>query len=185
MARLRSPFAIAAIVGVAALLGLLAYGLGSAQPDRGIEGALANGERAEAPAFELARLGEDGERALEDYRGQVVVLNFWASWCKPCREESPLLQRWHERLSASGEGTVLGVDIDDVTSDATAFIAKFGLTYPMLKDPSYDVRAEYGVAGLPETVVIDRQGRITAIERGPVDEEWLRREVLPLLDEPA
>lgn len=185
MARLRSPFAVAAIVGVAALLGLLAYGLGSSQPDRGIEGALANGERAEAPAFELARLGADGEQALADYRGQVVVLNFWASWCKPCREESPLLQRWHARLSAGNEGTVLGVVIDDVTSDANAFIDEYSLTYPMLKDPSYDVRSEYGVAGLPETVVIDREGRITAIERGPVDEAWMRREVLPLLDEAA
>jgi cytochrome c biogenesis protein CcmG/thiol:disulfide interchange protein DsbE len=185
VARLRSPFAVAAIVGVAALLGLLAYGLGSAQPDRGIEGALAGGERPEAPAFELALLDDEGEQALEDYRGQVVVLNFWASWCEPCREESPLLQRWHERLSADGRGTVLGVDIDDVTSDATAFVREYGLTYPMLKQPSYDVRAEYGVAGLPETVVIDREGRITAIQRGPVDEAWMRREVLPLLDEAA
>jgi cytochrome c biogenesis protein CcmG/thiol:disulfide interchange protein DsbE len=185
VARLRSPFAIAAIVSVAALLGLLAYGLGSAQPDRGIEGALANGERADAPGFEMARLSGEGRRALDDYRGQIVVLNFWASWCEPCREESPLLQRWHERLSEGGRGTVLGIDVDDVTSDANAFIEEFGLTYPMLKDPGYDVRSEYGVAGLPETVVIDREGRITAIKRGPVDERWMRREVLPLLDEAA
>jgi cytochrome c biogenesis protein CcmG/thiol:disulfide interchange protein DsbE len=81
MSSLRSPVAIAAIVAVAALLGLLAYGLSQNEPDRGIEQALARGERKPAPRFELPLLLRDGKASLADYRGQVVVLNFWASWC--------------------------------------------------------------------------------------------------------
>lgn len=185
MARLRSPFAIAAIVGVAALLGLLAYGLGSAQPDRRIESALAQGERAEAPGFELDRLSDPGTGSLADHRGEVVVLNVWASWCDPCRRESPLLERWHARMAASGRGTVLGIDVLDVTSDAREFVREYGLTYPMLRDPEGEVLDDYGVVAYPETFVIDREGRIVASRRGPVDEAWMRREVLPLLNEAA
>lgn len=86
MKRFFTPFPIAAFAGVLALVGLLAYGLSQNEPDRGIESAIA--------------------------RGKVVVLNFWASWCKPCREESPLLDRWHEKISTRG-GTVLGVNVLD------------------------------------------------------------------------
>jgi len=183
VARLRSPFAVAAIVGVAALLGLLAYGLGSTEPDRGIERALGRGERPEAPGFELDRLSGAGEGSLADHRGEVVVLNFWASWCDPCRAESPLLQRWHERMAEVGGATVLGVDALDVTSDARAFVREFDLSYPMVRDPDGEVLADYGVVSYPETFVVDREGRIAASRRGPVDEAWMRREVLPLLDE--
>jgi cytochrome c biogenesis protein CcmG, thiol:disulfide interchange protein DsbE len=174
---------IVALLGVAGLLGLLTYGVIASEPDRGIEQALARGERIEAPALELERLSGGGRAALADYRGQVVVLNVWASWCEPCREESPLLQRWHERMSRGGDGTVLGVDALDASSDARAFVREHGLTYPMLRDPDASaVQGDWGVAGYPETFVVDRRGRIVAIARGPVDEEWLRSEVAPLLE---
>jgi cytochrome c biogenesis protein CcmG, thiol:disulfide interchange protein DsbE len=117
---------------------------------------------------------------LGDYRGKVVVLNYWASWCAPCRQESPLLQRWHERISARG-GTVLGVDSLDVTADARAFVRTFRLTYPMLRDRDGDTQKRFGVTGYPETLVVDRRGRIAALQRGPVDDAFLRRTVLPLL----
>src|SRR5918998_6716028 len=173
MRRLLAPVPVAVIGVVIALVALLAYGLASNEPDRGIEEALEQGERQPAPELELPRLSGDGVGSLEDYRGQVVVLNFWASWCEPCREESPLLQRWHERISARG-GTVLGVDVLDVSSDAREFVREYGLTYPMLRDRDGDSQADFGVLAYPETVVIDREGRIAAIERGPVDERWLR-----------
>ena len=99
------PSAVAAIVGVACLLGLLAYGLASSGADRGLDAAVSRGELPPAPALELARLTGEGRQALTDYRGKVVVLNMWASWCGPCREESPLMQRWHERISRAGAGT--------------------------------------------------------------------------------
>ena len=184
MRRVLSPVPIAAILIVAGLVGLLAYGLSSNEPDRGIEKALARGERKPAPKLALPALSGGGDRSLADERGTVVVLNFWASWCEPCRTESPLLERWHRRISGRG-GTVLGVDVLDVTSDARAFVREFGLTYPMLRDKSGDALQGFGVVAYPETFVIDRRGRIAATRRGPVDERFLRERVLPLLREKA
>jgi len=181
MHRLRSPFVIAALVGVTALLGLLVYGLSHNSPDRAIEDSLAEGRREPAPGFELPRLQGGGRRTLADYRGKVVVLNVWGSWCDPCRSESPLLERWHKRISRDGKGTLLGVDVLDNTPDAKAFIAQYGLTYPQLKDPEDELRGDYGVAGVPETIVIDPRGRVAAVKRGPVDDAFMRSEVAPLL----
>src|SRR5919106_5290467 len=105
MRRFLAPVPIAVVGVVVALVALLAYGLASNDPDQDVAGK-------SAPELELPRLFGGGVGSLEDYRGQVVVLNFWASWCEPCREESPLLQRWHERLEKRG-ATVLGVDAFD------------------------------------------------------------------------
>ncbi len=174
---------VAAVLGVLALVGLLVYGLSQNEPDRGIDKALARGERKEAPDFELERLSGAGKSSLSDYRGKVVLLNFWASWCEPCRAESPLLDRWQERLAAGAEGTVLGVDVLDVSDDARRFVREYDLGYPMLRDGEGKVLGSYGVVAYPETFVIDRRGRIAASRRGPVDEAFLRREVLPLLRE--
>ena len=184
MRRLLSPLPIAVVLGVAALIGLLAYGLSSNEPDRGIEDALARGERKPAPRLELPRLSGPGTGSLAGYRGQVVVLNYWASWCEPCRVESPLLERWQRRMSPRG-GTVLGVDVLDVSSDAREFIREYRLTYPMLRDRDGDTLKDFGVVAYPETFVIDRRGRIAAIRRGPVDEEFLRETIPRLLREKA
>jgi len=181
MKRSLSPVAVAALVAVVALVGLLAYGLVQNEPDRGIDAAIAGGEREEAPGFELEKLGGGGSGSLEDYRGKVVVLNFWGSWCEPCRAESPLLQRWHERISKGGRATVLGVDALDVTEDALDFVREYDLSYPMLKDSEEEAYPAYGVQQFPETFVIDPEGRIAAVRRGPVDEEFMRQAVLPLL----
>jgi cytochrome c biogenesis protein CcmG/thiol:disulfide interchange protein DsbE len=177
-----SPFAVAAIVGVVALLGLLAYGLVASDPDHGIDDALARGETVEAPGFDLKRLSGEGNESLADYRGKIVVLNAWASWCDPCRAESPLLERWHKRISRDGRGTVLGIDALDIDGDARAFVREYGLTYPMLRDPEGESLIDYGVVGYPETFVIDERGEIVALRRGAVDEQWMRKEVAPLLD---
>jgi cytochrome c biogenesis protein CcmG/thiol:disulfide interchange protein DsbE len=177
MRRLLAPVPVAVIGVVVALVALLAYGLASNEPDREVEGR-------QAPELELPRLSGEGVGSLDDYRGQVVVLNFWASWCEPCREESPLLQRWHERMERR-EGTVLGVDVQDVTGDAFDFISEYDLTYPMLRDGEGAMRESFGILGFPETFVIDRQGRITAVARGPVDDAFMREHVVPLLREPT
>ena len=171
------------VAGVVGLLGLLAYGVASQDRDRSIDRAVARGEREPAPDIELPPLGGGPERSLDDWRGQVVVLNFWASWCEPCRDESPLLERWHRRISKRG-GTVLGIDVLDVTSDARAFIEEFGLTYPHLRDRDGSSQEEFGTVAYPETFVIDRAGRIVASQRGEVGEKFLRANVLPVLDEP-
>ena len=181
MRRVLSPVPIAVIGVLLALIALLAYGLVQNEPDRGVDEALARGERAPAPALELPKLGGGGTASLDDYRGRVVVLNFWASWCKPCRVESPLLERWHRRMLGQG-GTVLGVDMQDVTESAQAFIDEYGLSYPMLKDREGEGVEKFGVVAYPETFVIDRKGRIAAVRRGPVDERFMRRSVAPLLE---
>jgi cytochrome c biogenesis protein CcmG, thiol:disulfide interchange protein DsbE len=180
MHRALSPVPIAVICVLLGLVALLAYGLASNEPDRGVEEALGRGDTEAAPNLELPRLGGEENGSLADYRGKVVVLNFWASWCKPCRAESPLLERWHQRMLAK-DGTVLGVDMLDITEDAQDFIAKYGLTYPMLKDKDGHGIETFGVVQYPETFVIDRQGQITAVRRGPVDEQFMRTEVGPLL----
>lgn len=167
---------------VVGLIALLAYGVASEDPDRSIEDALKRGERTEAPHISLPPLEGGEEKSLDDWRGQVVVLNYWASWCDPCRKESPLLQRWHERMSKRN-GTVLGIDVLDVTEDAQDFIDEYGLTYPQLRDKDGSSQEEFGIVAYPETFVIDREGRIVDSVRGPVDEQFLRETVDPLLRE--
>src|SRR5919199_3693971 len=157
MRRALSPVPIAVICVLVALVALLAYGLAQNEPDKSAENSLAAGKRKPAPAVELPRLGETRTASLADYRGRIVVLNFWASWCRPCRSESPLLERWHRRISRRG-GTVLGVDVLDVSSDALGFARRFGLTYPMLRDRSGDTMGDFGVTAYPETFVLDRRG---------------------------
>jgi len=168
------------IAGVVGLLGLLLYGVLSQEPDRSIEEAVERGEREPAPDISLPPLDGGDEQPLSDWRGKVVVLNYWASWCEPCKEESPLLERWHRKISKRN-GTVLGIDVLDVTSDAKEFIAEYGLTYPHLRDKDGSTQEDFGVIAYPETFVIDPQGRIAASRRGPVDEKFLRSTVLPLL----
>jgi cytochrome c biogenesis protein CcmG/thiol:disulfide interchange protein DsbE len=113
-----------------------------------------------------------------------VVLNFWASWCDPCKDETPLLERWHRRI-VPRRGTVLGIDQQDVESDALRFAKRYGLTFPSLRDGGGALQKEFGVTGVPETLVIDRRGRIAYSGRGPVDDQFFEQKVLPLLREPA
>ena len=115
--------------------------------------------------------------ALGDLKGTPVVLNFWASWCKPCREEMPLLQELHERLSRSGDGLVLGIDSRDTTEAAQEFLRERDITFPSLRDREGEYSREFGGTGYPETFVIDREGRIAAARRFPVTQEWLDREL--------
>jgi cytochrome c biogenesis protein CcmG/thiol:disulfide interchange protein DsbE len=167
---------------VLALVALLGYGVASRGTDTSIDTALAAGKRPAAPATTLARLDGDGSVPLSSYKGKVVVLNFWASWCGPCRGEAPVLERWHRRISALG-GTVVGVDVLDVTGDAQKFIGQYGLSYPQLRDGDGSHLKRFDVVGYPETIVLDRRGRIAASARGPVDERFFTQHVVPLLKE--
>ena len=183
MTRRRVSPVTATVLAIAiALLALLAYGVFINQPTRGIDAALAAGKRPAAPSVSLPRLGGATNVSLSDWRGKVVVLNYWASWCPPCRDESPLLERWQKRIAPQG-GTVLGVDSLDVVSDARGFMRKYGLTYPMLHDGDGHSQQRFGITGYPETFVIDRRGHIAAVRRGTVDDAFMRRAVLPLLKE--
>ena len=180
--RFRASWAV--IVAAALLVGLLAYGVASRRADRSIDEATAAGKRVPAPSTLLPVLGRAGEASLADYRGKVVVLNFWASWCKPCTQELPLLERTHRSIAARN-ATVLGANYQDVSDSALTFVRRFKLTYPSLRDRDGQFADRYGSRAFPETFVIDRRGRIAAQRRGPVDQAWLDRTLPPLLGERA
>jgi cytochrome c biogenesis protein CcmG/thiol:disulfide interchange protein DsbE len=159
-----------ALVGVAALLGLLVWKVAFGGED-GAADELARGEAVAAPAFSLERLDEDGTLSIEDLRGKAVVVNFWASWCVPCRDEAPVLQETYERYRDQGL-VVLGIDVNDFRADARRFMEKFELTYPVVYDGKGSTVGKWGVRGFPETFFVDRSGRLVG-ERisGAVDIE--------------
>jgi cytochrome c biogenesis protein CcmG/thiol:disulfide interchange protein DsbE len=135
-----------------------------------------------AALFTLRTFAGD-EVALERLRGQVVVLNFWASWCFPaCYEEAPVLEAAWRKYRDEGL-VVLGVDIQDTEVAGKQFIQKFGLTFPNAPDPKGKVSIDYGVYGVPETFVIDRKGMIRDKKVGALTEAYVREKVEPLLKE--
>ena len=171
-------------IAAAALVGLLAYGLVARHSDTTLDDAVAKGKRPAAPVSALPWLQKTGNGSLADYKGKVVVLNVWASWCDPCREEVPLLQKTHEAIEAKG-GVVLGLDTQDASNNAIDFLAEHKATFPSLRDKDRSYGREFGVTGYPETFLIDRQGRIAALQRMPVTQAWLDRHLPKLLAEQA
>jgi cytochrome c biogenesis protein CcmG/thiol:disulfide interchange protein DsbE len=158
-------------IGLVALLFLLlAWSLVT---DEGgdLAAAAARGDRPEAPDFVLERLDGEGDLRLEELRGKAVVLNFWASWCNPCKEEAPFLEEvWREDRDRGL--VVLGVDAKDFRRDARAFVERFDLTFPVVYDGPGDTLEGYGVTGFPETFVLDREGRVVdAFAGGVVSDE--------------
>jgi cytochrome c biogenesis protein CcmG/thiol:disulfide interchange protein DsbE len=127
----------------------------------------APGVGATAPAFTLRRLDGQGTVSLASYRGKPVVLNFWASWCEPCKSEAAVLER--DWTSYRSRGVVfLGVDYHDLDSDGRRFVSAHALTFPMLQDGSGSVTNRYGISQVPETYVLNRQGKVVAHLRGPI-----------------
>ena len=157
--RLKGTAQLFALACVAGLLALLVWSV--------VHQDHAPGVGSVAPAFTLRRLGGPGRVSLASYRGKPVVLNFWASWCEPCKSEAAVLER--DWASYRDRGVVfLGVDYHDLTSDARRFVSAHALTFPMLQDGSGSVTGRYGISQVPETYVLDRQGRVVAHLRGPI-----------------
>lgn len=161
---------LAALIGVAALLALLIWKVAFGRTT-GAADELAEGKLVHAPAFTLDRLDRDGQLAVADLRGKAVVVNFWASWCIPCRDEAPVLQKTYERYRDQGL-VVLGVDVNDFRQDARRFMKRYGLSYPVVYDGKGSTVGKWGVRGFPETFFVDRTGKLVG-ERieGAVDIE--------------
>jgi cytochrome c biogenesis protein CcmG/thiol:disulfide interchange protein DsbE len=171
-------------LAAAALVGLLAYGVVSKGTSTTLDDAVAKGQRPAAPLASLPWLQRDGSGSLADYKGKVVVLNVWASWCDPCREEVPLLQRTHDQIASKG-GVVLGIDTQDASDKAIAFLKESKASFPSLRDRDREYGREFGVSGYPETFLIDRSGRVAAMRRFPVTQAWLDEHLPKLLAEQA
>ena len=143
------------VLVVIGLLGLLIWKV--AHQDKGVK--LGGGRTPPAPGFALTRLDTPGKLDLASLRGKVVVLNFWASWCVPCKSEAPRLEAAWRRYRGQGV-VVIGVDAQDFTGDARRFIRRYKLTYPNVHDGPGNVGSKYGVTGFPETYFVDRSGRL-------------------------
>lgn len=156
----RSSWAVrvGVLLPVLIVLGLLAVALTRHQQTLAIGAALARGETPPAPAVTLSAF--DGPPiSLAALRGHPVVINFWASWCIPCRDEAPLLEEmWRE--SRSQGLIVLGVNTQDLEAPARAFVKLYGITYPNVRDPDGFVGRLFGTTGVPETFFINADGRI-------------------------
>jgi cytochrome c biogenesis protein CcmG/thiol:disulfide interchange protein DsbE len=178
-----------ALLVLAMFIALLVYGVSTKSPRTDIDDALARAEPIPAPDFELPvleqgtlgprlarRLGStlaDRRVALKELRGTPVVLNFWASWCIPCRQEAPTLERGWRRARTRGV-LFLGLNMQDLTDDARAFIREFDNSYLNVRDQSNGVARDWGVTGIPETFFITARGRIVGHVIGVVSAEQLR-----------
>ncbi|MGH2993456.1 MAG: TlpA family protein disulfide reductase [Solirubrobacterales bacterium] len=177
-----------AITAVVLFIGLLGFGLATKGESTRVDESLAEGEAPLAPSFDLpilepgtlpAGLGRelrspfaDGQLSLAELEGTPVVLNFWASWCIPCREEAPVLQAGWERYGARGV-LFLGLNMQDLTDDAEGFLEEFGITYPSIREPSNEIARAYGTTGIPETYFISQGGRVVGHVLGVVSERQL------------
>jgi cytochrome c biogenesis protein CcmG/thiol:disulfide interchange protein DsbE len=157
--RFKMTAQLLALVCVAGLLALLVWKLAHQQHAPGVGST--------APSFTLRRLNGSGQVSLASLRGRPVVLNFWASWCEPCKSEAPVLERDWTRYHRRGV-VFLGVDYHDLAPDARNFVRRHALTFPMLEDGSGSVTGSYGISQVPETYVLDRQGRVVAHLAGPI-----------------
>jgi cytochrome c biogenesis protein CcmG/thiol:disulfide interchange protein DsbE len=162
-----------AFIAVLAVLGLLGFGLLS----KG-ETQIAVGEPV--PDRVLPVLDGPGEGSIADYRGKWVLVNLWASWCDPCREEVPELDRFARRFRDRGV-VVLGIDVQDNSEDALAFLDRHEPSYPQLRSVGEERSEAFGSTGVPENFLVDPEGELALIWRGPVDEQFLRERVVPVV----
>jgi cytochrome c biogenesis protein CcmG, thiol:disulfide interchange protein DsbE len=166
---------ILATLAGAGVIGLLVYGVTARSASRTLDERVAAHQHPRAPDANrsLPILGGHGESSLAAYRGKVVVLNFWASWCEPCQVEAPLLQRFQPLLKRHA-ATVLGVTYLDASPDSLSFVREHHLGYPSLRDNSGEFAHAYGTNQLPESFVLNRAGQIVAVSRGEIEQPFMK-----------
>ncbi len=157
MPRLKLAGQVGALGLVVALLGLLVWKV--VQNDRSnVAQAFTQGKKPMAVDFNLKRLNGDGSLRLSSLRGKVVVINFWAAWCDPCKSEAPRFQSAFERYR--GRVAFVGVDTTDFSGDGRAFLSRYGVSYPNVRDPNGHVLHDYGGLPIPRTFVVTRSGKV-------------------------
>ncbi|MFI5028591.1 MAG: TlpA family protein disulfide reductase [Solirubrobacterales bacterium] len=164
-----------AFLAVCAVIGLLGFGLlskGSARLQPGDE----------VPDRPLPVLNGAGKGAIADYRGRWVLVNLWASWCVPCRQEAPVLESFYRSHRKQGV-VVLGINVQDNEADALAFMREFQPTYPELRSVGNERSEAFGATGVPENYLVDPHGRLAVPWPGPVDARILREQFIPVIEE--
>jgi cytochrome c biogenesis protein CcmG/thiol:disulfide interchange protein DsbE len=174
MRRFLLPVSIS--LAAAALVALLAFAVAGQGTDTSIDGRLARGVHPAAPAAAtlLPGLGSSPSLTLSGLRGKVVVVNLFASWCQPCLAEAPILEQT-QRLLTRRDGTVLGVTFRDTAGDAEQFVRQQHIDYPVVRDVTGSFARAFGANGIPETFVIDRNGRVAAARRYQLAGAWLQQ----------
>ena len=163
-------------VGVGVLLVILGIGLSRSQ-----QGQVAKGELA--PDFELTAFSGETYR-LAEYRGSVILVNFWASWCESCKPEAKDLEAAYQYYSPRDDVLFLGVDYVDTEPEALGYLEEFGITYPNGPDLKTKISQAYRIRGVPETYIIDPDGIISHVQIGPFSSlEEIKSLVDPLLDQ--
>ena len=166
----------AVVIGALAIVGLLAFGLAKKGGS-----AIAVGDRIPAASTDLPRLDGHGAASISDYEGRWVLVNVWASWCTPCRTESPALERFYSDHRGR-DFTILGIDSNDLSTDALNFVQRYDVTYPQLRDGSGDfAKDELGTTGVPESFLVNPQGKLVLHSLGPVSDRYLDQNVAPYL----
>ena len=165
---------VGAVGLVVALLGLLVWKVAT-DNHGGVAAAYNRGEKPMAKDFALERLNGPGSLRLSSLRGRVVVVNFWASWCEPCKREAPIFQSASERYR--GRVVFVGVDTTDFSGDARGFLDRYGVTYPNVRDPNGRVLHKYGGLPIPRTYVLNRTGRVVGYIFGETRRDRLEREI--------
>jgi cytochrome c biogenesis protein CcmG, thiol:disulfide interchange protein DsbE len=175
-----------AVAVAAGLLALLAFGVAHQGTSTSIDAAVARADYPMAPSAhaQLPILGSTRTESLADLRGKVVVLNVFASWCPPCVAEAPILEQ-EQRQIVHDNATVLGVTYLDNSSDSEQFVRQHGITYPVIRDVSGNFVKSFGTDGVPETFVINRQGKVVALRRYQLAGNWLQQTISHILAQPA